>query len=171
MRQAEAQLNGNGFKDLVRCRRPPDTYSDPAFIGVLFFHGRFPIICSGRPFPQRTRSLKTFLLSCVTLLVGHSPGAWQYHMFSNFPDYLFRRRMAYSDFSMHFGTDCTRRKARRADHATQHLLMQRLAAFSAERLPCGVRFPITRVGLQLAWSPSRQRPKIKKCAAFPLHSV
>ena len=74
-------------------------------------------------------------------------------------------------FSMHFGTDCTRRKARRADHATQHLLMQRLAAFSAERLPCGVRFPITRVGLQLAWSPSRQRPKIKKCATFPLHSV
>ena len=98
MRQAEAQLNRNGFKDLVRCRRPPDTYSDPAFIGVLFFHGRFPIICSGRPTPQRTRSLKTFLLSCVTLLVGHSPGAWQYHMFSNFPDYLFRRRMAYSYF-------------------------------------------------------------------------
>ena len=120
MRQAEAQLNRNGFKDLVRCRRPPDTYSDPAFIGVLFFHGRFPIICSGRPTPQRTRSLKTFLLSCVTLLVGHSPGAWQYHMFSNFPDYLFRRRMAYSYFFDAFWNRLysTENSASRSCHST-----------------------------------------------------
>ena len=83
--QADAQLNENGFSVLVGWRRTPETFRDPAFLGVLFFHGRFPIICSGRPTPQRTRSLKTFLFSCVTLLVGHSPGAWQYHMFSIFP--------------------------------------------------------------------------------------
>ena len=36
-------------------------------------------------------------------------------------------------FSMHFGTDCTRRKTRRADHATQHLLMFKI--FETNRSP------------------------------------
>ena len=41
--------------------------------------------------------------------------------------------MAYSYFSIHFETDCTRRKTRRADHATQHLLMFKI--FETNRSP------------------------------------